>query len=73
MRMYMCTYIHNTKESLALNLEIGKTNWHSTVKADIRDSTLSLVVRQMADPTQFWSAILIHVLFGKWQMAGSYF
>ena len=38
-------YIHNTKESLALNLEIGKTNRHSTVIANIRDSALSLVVR----------------------------
>ena len=36
-RDYVCTYvhvyIHNTKESLALRLEIGKTNWHSIVIA----------------------------------------
>ena len=34
-RLYVCTYVHvykhNTKESLAMDLETGKTNWHSTV------------------------------------------
>ena len=65
-RMYVCT----TKESLALNLEIGKTNWHSTVIADIRDSALRLVVSQMADPTQFWSAIFMFSSEkGRWQAA----
>ena len=70
----LCTcvhvYIHNAKESLALNLEIGKTNWHSTVIADIRDSALSSVVSQMADPTQFWSAIFMFCSEnGRWQAA----
>ena len=60
--MYVHVYINNTKESLALNLEIGKTNWHSTIIADIRDSALSLVVSQMADPTQLWSAIFLFCL-----------
>ena len=61
-------YIHNTKESLALNLEIGKTNWRLTVKANIRDSALSFLVSQMADPTQFWSAIFMFCLEnGRWQ------
>ena len=63
-------YIRNTKESLALNLEIGKTNWHLTVIANNRDLTLSLVVSQMADPTQFWSAIFMFCLEnGRWQAA----
>ena len=71
---YVCTYvhvsIHNTKESLALNLETGKINWHSTVIADIRDSALSLVVSQMADPTQFWSAVFMFCSEkGRWQAA----
>ena len=60
--MYVHVYIHNTKESLALNLEIGKINWHSTVIADIRNSALSLGVNQLADPTQFWSAIFMFCL-----------
>ena len=41
--MYMRTYRHNTKEFLALNHEIGKTNWHSTVTANNGDSDLSFV------------------------------
>ena len=49
--MYIHVYIHNTKESLGLNLEIGKANWHSIVLANNRNSALSLVVSQMADPT----------------------
>ena len=68
--LYVHVYMYSTKESLALNLEIGKTNWHSTVIADIRDSALSLVVSQMADPTQFWSAIFMFCLEnGRWQAA----
>ena len=68
--MYAHVYIHDTKESLALNLEIGKTNWHLTVIANIRDSALSLVVSQMADPTQFWSAIFMFCSEnGRWQAA----
>ena len=63
--MYVHVYVHNTKESLTLNLEIGRTNRHSTVVADIIDSALSLVVSQMADPTLFWSAIFMFV----WKMA----
>ena len=73
-RMYIRTYIHITKESLALNLQIGKTNWHSTVIADIRDSALNLVVSQLADPTQFWSAIFMFCLeYGRWQAVISSF
>jgi hypothetical protein len=30
-----------TKKSLILNLEIGETNWHSTVIANNRDSAVS--------------------------------
>ena len=66
----MYVYIHNTKESLALNLEIGKTNWHSTVVANNGDSALIFLVRQMADPAQFWSAIFMFCLEnGRWQAA----
>ena len=65
--MYVCMYM---RTSLALNLEIGKTNWHSTVIANIKDSALSLVVSQMADPTQFWSAIFMFCSEkGRWQAA----
>ena len=39
--LYVHVYMYSTKESLALNLEIGKTNWHSTVIANNRDSALS--------------------------------
>ena len=68
--MYVHMYMHSTKESLALNLEIGKTNWHSTAMADIRDSALSLVVSQMADPTQSWSAIFMFCSEnGRWPAA----
>ena len=73
--MYVHVYIHNTKESLALNLEIGKTNWHSTVIADNGDSALRLViyglgVNHLADPTQSWSAIFMFCLEnGRWQAA----
>ena len=71
---YVHTYVHaymrNTKESLAMNLEIGKTNCHSTVIAFSGDSALSLVVSQMADPTQIWSAIFMFCLEnGRWQAA----
>ena len=38
--VHVCVYECNTKESLAMNLDIGKTNWHSTVIANI-DSALS--------------------------------
>ena len=66
--MYVHVYIHNTKESLALNLEIGKTNWCSIVIADIRDSTLSLAVSHLADLAQFWSAIFMFSSeSGRWQ------
>ena len=57
--MYVHVFIHNTKESLALRLEIGKTNWHSIVIANIKDLALSLVVSRMAGPNQFWSAIFM--------------
>ena len=57
--MYVHVYIHNTKESLALNLEIGTTNWHSTVIANNGVSALSFLVSQMAETTQFWSAIFM--------------
>ena len=68
--MYVHVYIHNTKESLVLNLEIGKTNWHLSVIAYIRDSALSLVVSQMTDPTQFRSAIFMFCSKnGRWQAA----
>ena len=68
--MYVHMCIHYTKESLALNLEIGKTNWHLTVIAYIRDSALGLVVSQMADSTQFWSAIFMFCSEnGGWQVA----
>ena len=67
---YEHVYVYNTKKSLALNLEIGKINWHSTVIADIRDSALSLVVSQMADPTHLWSAIFMFCSEnGRWQAA----
>ena len=49
--MYAHVYIRNTKESLALNLEIGKTNWHSTVIANYGDSALSFLVSQIAETT----------------------
>ena len=68
--MYICTYVHNTKDSLALNLKIGKIYWRSTVIANIRDSALNLAVSQMADPTQFWSAIFMFCSEnGRWQVA----
>ena len=67
--MYVRMYTR-TKESLALNREIGTTNWQSTVIADIRDIALSFVVSQMADPTQFWSAIFMFCSEnGRWQAA----
>ena len=66
--MYVHEYRHNTKKSLALNLEIGKTNWH--LIADIRNSALSLVVSQIADQTQFCSAIFVFCSEnGRWQAA----
>ena len=68
-RMYMCTYVIQM-ESSSLNLEIGKIDCHSTVIAYIRDSALSLVVSQIADPTQFWSAIFMFCSEnGRWQAA----
>ena len=63
-------YIHNAKESLALNLEIDKTNCHLTVIANNRESAISLVVTQMVDPTQFRSAIFMFCLEnGRWRAA----
>ena len=67
--MYVRMYTR-TKESLALNREIGTTNWQLAVIADIRDTALSFVVSQMADPAQFWSAIFMFCSEnGRWQAA----
>ena len=51
--MHVYVYIHNARESLALNLEIGKTNRHSTVIANNRDSALSFLVSPVADQLNF--------------------
>ena len=64
--MHMSTYIIQRN----LYLTIGKINWRLTVIADIRDAALSLVASQMADPTQFRSAIFMICLEnGRWQAA----
>ena len=60
-------YIHNTKESLALNLEIGKTNWHSTEIANNGDSALSLVVRPNSILVGHIHAFCLEN--GRWQAA----
>ena len=55
-----------------MNLEIGKTNWYLTVIANDGGLALSLVVSQMADPTQSWSAIFMFCSDnGRWQAATS--
>ena len=70
--MYVHVYIRNTKESVSLNLDIGKTNWLSNVIAYIRDSAISLGVSHMADPTHFWSVIFMFCSKnGRWQAANS--
>ena len=70
MYVHIHVYIQIEKESLALNLEIGKTNGHLTVIANNGHSALSCLVTQMADPTQFWSAIFMFCSEnGRWQAA----
>ena len=67
--MYVCTCIHAySKVIFSAEPSDWQTNWYSTVIANNRNSVLSLVVSQMADPTQFWSAIFMFCLEnGRWQ------
>ena len=41
MYVYVHVYIHNTKDFLALNLEISKTNWHLTAIANNGNSAFT--------------------------------
>ena len=69
--MYVHVYIHNTKEYLALNLEVGKIYWHSTVIANNRDQLSVVESAKWLIQLNFGQPY--DVLLGKWQMAGSYF
>ena len=67
---YVHAYMHNTKESLAVNLEIGKTNCHSNVIALSGHSALNLIVSQMVGPAQLCSAVfMFHLENARWQAA----